>query len=134
MAARADVSRGRLIPATEDLSALTATGEDPTVLAFVLGCRSGLVVYEVLNQREPVTYAYRPDGAEAGDGLGPVNRALDEAGFRPAALHADGLTAACRPDARTSPLARWLAGQIPHDEQWAARLAALLTAGQAAGQ
>jgi len=134
MAARADVSRGRLIPATEDLSALTATGEDPTVLAFVLGCRSGLVVYEVLNQREPVTYAYQPDGAEAGDGLGAVNRALDDAGFRPAALHAKGLTAAYRPDARTSPLARWLAGQIPHDEQWAARLAALLTAGQAEGQ
>jgi hypothetical protein len=134
MAARPDVSRGRLIPATEDLSALTATGEDPTVLAFVLGRRPGLVVYEVLNQREPVTYAYRPDGAEAGDGLGAVNRALDDAGFRPAALPAEGLTAACRPDARTSPLARWLAGQIPHDEQWAARLAALLTAGQAAGQ
>ena len=134
MAARADVSRGRLIPATEDLSALTATGEDPTVLAFVLGCRSGLVVYEVLNQREPVTYAYQPDGAEAGDGLGAVNRALDDAGFRPAALHAKGLTAAYRPDARTSPLARWLAGQIPHDEQRAARLAGLLTAGQAADQ
>jgi len=134
MAARADVSRGRLIPATEDLSALTATGEDPTVLAFVLGYRSGLVVYEVLNQPEPVTYAYRPDGAEAGDGLGAVNRALDDAGFRPAALHAEGLTAAYRPDARTSPLARWLAGQIPHDEQWPARLAALLTAGQATGQ
>jgi len=100
----------------------------------VLGRRPGLVVYEVLNQREPVTYAYRPDGAEAGDGLGAVNRALDDAGFRPAALPAEGLTAACRPDARTSPLARWLAGQIPHDEQWAARLAALLTAGQAAGQ
>ena len=61
MAPRPDVTRGRLTPATEDLSALTATGDDPTVLAFALGDRAGLVVYEVLNKNEPMTYAYRPD-------------------------------------------------------------------------
>ena len=124
MAPRPDVTRGRLTPATEDLSALTATGDDPTVLAFALGGRAGLVVYEVLNKYEPMTYAYRPDDDNA---LAAVNRALDDAGFQPAALHAEGLTAAPRPDARTSPLPRWLAGQIPHDEHWAATLAALLT-------
>jgi hypothetical protein len=125
MAPRRDVTRGRLTPATEDLSALTATGDDPTVLAFALGDRAGLVVYEVLNRNEPMTYAYRPDDD---NGLAAVNRALDDAGFQPAALHAEGLAAAPRPDARTSPLPRWLAGQIPHDEHWAATLAALLTA------
>jgi hypothetical protein len=124
MVPRADVTRGRLTPATEDLSALTATGDDPTVLAFVLGRRTDLVLYEVLNQREPMTYAYRPDG----DGFAAVNRALDDVGFQPAALHAEGLTAAYRPDAGTSPLTRWLAGQIQHDGQWAARLAGLLAA------
>jgi hypothetical protein len=123
MAPRPDVTRGRLTPATEDMSALTATGDDPTVLAFALGGRAGLVVYEVLNKGEPMTYAYRPDDDNA---LAAVNRALDDAGFRPAALHAEGLTAAPRPDARTSPLARWLAGQIPHDDHWSAALAALL--------
>ncbi len=131
MAQRPDVTRGRLTPATQDLAALTAAGDDPTVLAFVLGHRSGLVVYEVLNQREPLTYAYRPDGDGDGDsdGLAAVNRALDDAGFQPAAVHAEGLTAAYRADARTSPLPRWLAAQVPHDDQWAARLAALLSAG-----
>jgi hypothetical protein len=123
MAPRPDVTRGRLTPATENLSALTATGDDPTVLAFALGDRAGLVVYEVLNKDEPMTYAYRPDDDNA---LAAVNRALDDAGFQPAALHAAGLTAASRPDARTSPLPRWLTGQIPHDEHWAATLAALL--------
>ena len=131
MAPRPDVTRGRLTPATEDLSALTATGDDPTVLAFALGGRAGLVVYEVLNRSEPMTYAYRPDG---GDGLAAVNRALDDAGFQPAALHAEGLTAARRPDARTSPLARWLAGRIPHDEHWAATLDGLLAADGTAAQ
>ena len=131
MAPRPDVTRGRLTPATEDLSALTATGDDPTVLAFALGGRAGLVVYEVLNKSEPMTYAYRPDDDNA---LTAVNRALDDAGFQPAALHAEGLTAARRPDARTSPLARWLAGRIPHDEHWAATLDGLLAADGTAAQ
>src|SRR6185437_14334781 len=52
MAARPDMTRGRLTPATEDLSALTAAGDDPTVLAFCLGSRGGRVAYEVLNLPE----------------------------------------------------------------------------------
>jgi hypothetical protein len=99
MAPGPDTTRGRLTPATEDLRALTASGEDPTVLAFALGSRPGRVVYEVLNQPEPMTFVYRAD-------TGPLNRALDDAGFRPAALH---------PDA-----------QLPHDPDWPARLAELL--------
>jgi len=135
MAARADVSRGGLIPATEDLSALTAGGEDPTVLAFALGrrCADGLpslVVYEVLNQLEPLTHVYKPDSGSGTNELAAVNRCLDDAGFQLAAVHAEGLTSARGPDASASPLARWLAGKIPHDAQWATRLDALLTASQ----
>jgi hypothetical protein len=99
MAPRPDTTRGRLTPATEDLRALTACGEDPTVLAFALGSQPGRVVYEVLNQPEPMTFLYRADA-------GPLNRALDDAGFRPAALHP--------------------AAQVPHGPDWPARIAELL--------
>ena len=133
MASRAAVAVGGLIPATEDLSALTASGEDPTVLAFALGrrCADGLpslVVYEVLNQREPLTRVYKPDSGSGTNELVAVNRCLDDAGFQLAAVHAEGLTSARGPDASASPLARWLAGKVPHDDQWATRLHALLTA------
>jgi len=106
MTARPDVTRGLLTPATEDLRALTAAGENPAVLAFALGRRAGLVVYEVLNQPEPVTCVYRADGA---GGLAAVNRALDDAGFRPAPIPAGDL-----------------AGQVPHGSGWAERMASLL--------
>ena len=104
MAPRPDMTRGCLIPATEDLAALTTAGQDPTVLAFALGRGPGLVVFEVLNQAEPMTQVYRADGA---DGLAAVNRALDDAGFQVAGHEA-------------------LAGQVPHDAQWPDRIAALL--------
>jgi hypothetical protein len=135
MAPRAGCTRGSLIPATEDLSALTASGEDPTVLAFALGRRSddvlpSLVVYEVLNQLEPLTHVYKPDGGSGTNELVAVNRCLDDAGFQLAAVHARGLTSARGPDTSASPLARWLAGKVPHDDQWATRLDALLTASQ----
>jgi len=120
MAPRPDVTRGCLTPATEDLSALVATGESPTVLAFALGRRPGRVVYEVLNQPEPMTFVYRADGA---DGLATINRALDDAGFQAAAVHADGLaTPADRPGLLTSALA----AQVPHDAQWPDRITQLL--------
>jgi hypothetical protein len=106
MAPRPDVTRGSLTPATEDLSALVATGGSPTVLAFALGRRPGRVVYEVLNQAEPMTFVYRADGAA---GLATINRALDDAGFRAPAVRADGPAA-----------------QVPHDAQWADRITRLL--------
>ncbi len=93
------------MPATEDLSALVATGESPTVLAFALGRRPGRVVYEVLNQAEPMTFVYRADGA---GGVATINRALDDAGFQAAAVHADP------------------AAQVPHDAQWPDRITQLL--------
>jgi hypothetical protein len=105
MTPRPDVTRGLLTPATEDLSALVATGESPTVLAFALGRRAGLVVYEVLNQPEPMTFVYRADGA---DGLVAVNRALDDAGFQAA------------------PAGAGLADRISHDARWPGRIAELL--------
>ena len=104
MTPRPDMTRGCLTPATEDLAALTTAGQDPTVLAFALGRGPGLVVFEVLNQAEPMTQVYRADGA---DGLAAVNRALDDAGFQVAGHEA-------------------LAGQVPHDAQWPDRIAALL--------
>jgi len=103
MTPRPDVTRGCLTPATEDLRALTATGENPTVLAFALGGRAGRVVYEVLNQPEPMTFVYPADGA---GGLAAVNRALDDAGFQATAVRS--------------------LGQVPHDARWPDRIAALL--------
>jgi hypothetical protein len=110
MASRPDVTRGRLTPATEDLSALTATGDNPTVIAFALGSRPGRVVYEVLNQTEPPTVVYQADSAAI------LNRALDDAGFQPAAVPS------------STP-----AQQIPHDPQWPARIAELLATGEPEG-
>jgi hypothetical protein len=123
MAARPDVTRGRLTPATEDLQALTVTGEDATVLAFVLASNAGRVAYEVLNQQTPATFVYRVDGPE---GLAALNRALDDAGFQAAAAHAAGLTAQARPATGAQVLAASLAGQVPHDAQWPDRIAGLL--------
>ena len=123
MAPRANVTRGRLTPATEDLSALTTAGDDPIVLAFVLGSRPGRVVYEVLNQAAPATFVYQVDGA---DGLATINRALDDAGFQAAAVHAEGLAAPARPGGRPRALISSLTGQVPHDAQWPNRIAELL--------
>ncbi len=131
MTPRPDMTRGALTPATEDLSALTAAGADPAVLAFALGSRNGLVVYEALNQPEPMTFVYRADGA---GGLAAINRALDDTGFQAAAVHAEGLTAPSRPSplgstpasTAASTLAAALAGQVPHDAHWPDRIAALL--------
>jgi len=100
MATRPDMTRGLLTPATEDLSALAVTGQDPTVLAFALGARDGQVGYEVLNLPDPPTFVFRsPDPAA-------LNRALDDAGFRPGA-------------------AVPVIAQIPHDDHWAERMGVL---------
>ena len=129
MSPRADVSWGLLTPETEDLSALTTAGTDPTVLAFALltPARGGdPVAYEVLNLPAPVTYVYRVGGPDPRAG---VNRALDDAGFAPAELRAatsGDLTAPHRQDAATSPLTRALVATIPHDPAWPAQLADLL--------
>ena len=105
MTPRPDMTRGCLTPATEDLAALTAAGQNPTVLAFALGQAPGRVVYEALNQAGPATQVYRADGP---GGLAVVNRALDDAGFRGAPATLD------------------LAGQVPHDTRWQDGIAALL--------
>ena len=124
MAPRPDVTRGLLTPATEDLSALTIGGADPTVLAFALGYRPGRVVYEVLNHPDPPTVIYRPDTTAAPDSapvpdakaapdanlLAAVNRALDDAGFQPTTARLIGLTSQL----------------VPHDSHWPARIADLL--------
>jgi hypothetical protein len=100
MVTRPDVTRGRLTPATEDLSALTVTGQSPTVLAFALAQGPGTVAYEALNRPDPATYVFRGE-------LAAVNRALDDAGFDPAALDQ--------------------AGQVPHDAGRAGRIAEFLS-------
>jgi hypothetical protein len=123
MTPRPDMTRGSLTPAADDLSALTAGGEQPTVLAFALGSHRGKVVYEALNLPEPMTFVYQAAGQ---DGLIMINQALDAVGFQVAAVHAEGLTAAARPAYRTGTLASSLAGQVPHDVSWPARMSALL--------
>jgi hypothetical protein len=123
MAARPDVTRRRLTPATEDLPALTATGEDPTVLAFCLGSRGGRVAYEVLNLPEPMTFVYRSDGP---GGIGAVNRALDDVGFRAAAVHASGLGEPSRAGAGQAELASAFIDRVAHDARWQDRIGELL--------
>jgi hypothetical protein len=123
MTPRADVRRGRLTPATEDLAALTTSGEDPTVLAFALfSSARGRVAYEVLNLLEPTTFVYESDG----DARGVINRWLDDTGFQATAVHATGLTAAARTDPAAALLARSLVAQVPHDENWQRQIADLL--------
>ncbi len=130
MTPRPDVTRGRLTPAAEDLSILVVTGEDPTVLAFVLGRAGDHVVFEVLNRAEPMTFVFTAAGPH---GLPSINRALDDAGFQTAALHAGGLAAPARPADRSGLLATSLAGQVPHDEDWSGQLAALLSGSPMSG-
>jgi hypothetical protein len=130
MTPRPGVRYGLLTPETDNLAALTASGADPTVLAFALltPARGGdPVAYEVLNMPEPATYVYRAAGP------GPralVNQALDAVGFAPAQVHAamsGDLAAPHRRDAATSPLARALVATVAHDSAWQTRLTDLLT-------
>jgi hypothetical protein len=123
MTSRPDVSRGRLTPATEDLSALAVTGEDPTVLGFVLASFPGRIVFEVLNLAEPATLVFRADGA---DGLEVINRALVDSGFRPPPA-AGGRTTPLRRVGAPAALSELLVAEIPHDNDWPARLAAALS-------
>jgi len=128
MTPRPDVTRGRLTPATEDLTALTAQGAEPTVLAFVLGRSTGdRVVFEVVSRPEPMTFVFSAAGP---DGLAAINRALDATGFQPPALDAGALDAGAR---GAGPLAGSLAGQIAHDADWSSRLDALLGSSSGSG-
>jgi hypothetical protein len=123
MTPRADVRRGRLTPATEDLAALTTSGADPTVLAFaLLSSARGRVGYEVLNLPGPATFVYETDG----DARDVINRWLDDTGFQAAAVHATGLTAAARTDPSAALLTRSLVAQVPHDDNWQRQIADLL--------
>jgi hypothetical protein len=130
MTPRPNVRFGLLTPETDDLAALTASGADPTVLAFALltPARGGdPVAYEVLNLPEPATYVYRAPGP---DPRALVNQALDAVGFAPAEIHAatsGDLAAPHRGDAATSPLVRALIATVAHDPAWQTRLAGLLT-------
>jgi hypothetical protein len=128
----ADVQLAPLIPATDDVTALTVSGAEPTVLAFALlsPARGGdLVVYEALNLPEPQTYVYRTVGA---DPRARVNQALDDVGFAAAEIGAvatDDLTAVRRQDAVDgpgSPLVRGLVATVPHTPDWAREVAARL--------
>jgi hypothetical protein len=127
MTPRANVQRGTLTPPSEDLSALTTSGSEPTVLAFALFASSrGRVAYDALNLPEPVTYVYEADG----DARAVINRALDDTGFQAIAVHAaadGGLMAAVRTDAPAVLLAHSLVARIPHGEDWQRQIAGLLS-------
>ena len=90
---------------------------------LALGSCPGRVVYEALNQPEPMTFVYRAEGADA---MAAINRALDDTGFQVKAVHAEGLTAPARPTALPTTLASALIGQVPHDANWPDRIAELL--------
>jgi hypothetical protein len=123
MAPRPDVSRGALLPAADDVSALVVSGDSPTVLAFILGEAGGRVVFEVLNHPGPPTMIYRLPKA---GGLAAVNRALDDCGFRPVGARA-GDPAAPGPGTKGERLlAGLVAGKAAHDGGWPDRIAALL--------
>jgi hypothetical protein len=122
LTARPDVTRGRLTPATEDLSGLAMAGDDPTVLAFVLASLPGRVVFEVLNLAGPATLIFSSEGD---DGLGVINRALVDSGFSPPAA-GGGLTAPLRRVGEPALLTELLVAQLPPGGDWPARLAAAL--------
>jgi hypothetical protein len=129
MTPRAGLRRGFLIPQTEDRSALTAAGANPTIMAFALICPlrgADPVAYVVLNLPEPATHVYRAGGP---DPRALINQALAEAGFSAAAMAAvaaGDLASPRRGDAESSPLARALITTIPHDASWPARMAELM--------
>jgi hypothetical protein len=108
MTPRADVRRGELVPATEELGALTTGGAQPTVIAFVLGWVAGRVVFDVISQPGAGTWVFRATGPEE---LAVINRELDDAGFQPPG---------------TGPLAARLVGQVTPGPDWVARLGVLL--------
>ena len=123
MTPRPNLTHNTLIPVTEDLSALTATGEDPTVLSFILVSAPGRVVFEVLNAQEPATLVFRA----VGDGsVAVINRALVDSGFTAPTPANGGLTAPPRRVGEPELLSELLLGSIEHGENWAAELAALL--------
>ena len=130
MTPRADVRRGLLTPETEDLAALTTAGADPTVMAFALltpgPAAATWSCTRCLNRPEPVTYAL-PRGRPRPPG--PVNQALDDAGFAATEIHAAAsgeLTASPRQDTATSPLAGALVAAVARDQAWPSRLTELL--------
>lgn len=123
MTPRPDLSHNTLIPATEDLSALTATGEDPTVLSFILVNAPGRVVFEVLNAEEPATLVFRAEGAES---VSVINRALVDSGFTAPTPANGGLTAPPRRVGEPELLSELLLGTIEHGENWSGQLEALL--------
>jgi hypothetical protein len=106
MAPRPDAGRGRLVPESDDVAAVTVTGDRPAVLAFVLVPAAGRVVLEILNAPGVPTFVYQAAGPA---GIAAVSHALDDSGFQPGA-------AAAPP----------VAGQVAHDERWAAGLDELL--------
>ena len=112
---RANVTRGRLTPATTDFEALTVSGDRPTVLAFALGLTpGGALVYEALNDSDVDTYVYRAGGV---DELAALNRALDLVGFRVAAAHD-----ATRKPPAVRLLNDALVGRVDHTDGWTDRL------------
>jgi hypothetical protein len=123
MSQRPNMTRGRLTPATEDLAALTAVGNDPTVLAFVLASRGGKVVFEILNLPAPATLVFRAQGQDA---VAAINRALVDSGFTEPTAPASGLGAA-RPVGQSAVLSELLVGQVQHDRQWSDQVGALLS-------
>ena len=123
MMQRPDMTRGRLTPATEDLAALTTSGDDPTVLAFTLVSIKDRVVFEVLNLAEPATLVFRAAGPDAFE---VINRALVDTGFAELPAPGTSLTAPARAAGQSTVLSDLLVGQVPHDDQWSRQLGALL--------
>ena len=106
VAAQPGTGPGGLVPPADDVSALTVTGDRPAVLAFVLVPAGDRVVLEILNEPGVPTLVYEAAGVA---GRAAVNQALDDCGFQP------GGAAGLPP-----------AGQVAHDERWAAGLDQLL--------
>ena len=121
MVPRADVTRGRLTPASTDYDALTVSGEAPPILAFAL-CRTptGRLVYEVLNEDDHATYVFQGDPQQ-------VNHALDLIGFQVSAIGESD--SAAHPHRRTralETLRQSFIGRVHHTGPgWPARVAAL---------
>lgn len=126
-APRADVERSTLTPPGTDLAALTAAGDAPTVLAFLVVQTGARTVVEVLNEPDHATFVF----ASGPDGLRRLNRGLALLHFQVSAVTAEaGLSsryaAAIERLEHLRALRSALVGRAIHTDGWRAQLDRLL--------
>jgi len=120
---------GKLVPAHADFSQLGMTGDDPTIVAFLLGrAAPGALVYEILNIADHATYVFHDPELS----LRQFNLALMLTGFHIQVLAGDfsGLGSRYAEAVRRMPelsrLAAAFRGRAIHDDTWESQFRALI--------